>query len=170
MEKKCKVALYRLTNEEWFTLDIDPKHTVNEFNSRVRSQLIYGAELLSYKARQPLTDVDRRVLNLFITKLLKIGKERPINHKNQLRIQLALGIETFGMIVDKKVEGRVETWITRRSSKNKDVASRPKQSLLDILELTRNHPLRVALARVKPAPHTHVDKRRDAWIEMRRSS
>lgn len=50
VEKNRKDALQLLMNEGWFTLDIEPKHIINEFNSRVRSQLEYGAELLSYDA------------------------------------------------------------------------------------------------------------------------
>lgn len=140
-----------LTNEDWFTLDIDPKYIVNEFNSSVRSQMIYAAELLTYKPRQPFIEEDCRVVNLFITKLFKLRKERPINHKHQLRTQLALRIEKFEMTVDKIVQGRVETWLARRSIQNKDIANRDNQSLLEILELKRDHPLRFALEKLKPA-------------------
>lgn len=76
---KSKAALSMLMNEDWFTLDIEPKHIVNESNSRVRTQLLYGAELLTYEAHKYFIDIDRRVVNLFITKLLKIGRERPLH-------------------------------------------------------------------------------------------
>lgn len=90
MENNCKVALHLLTNDTWFTLDIYPKYIVSKFNSRVRSQMLYGAELLSLKARQPFVDADRRIVNMFISELLKLGKERSLHHKHQMRTQVAL--------------------------------------------------------------------------------
>lgn len=92
VENKCKAALHLLTNENWLTLDIEPKHILSDFNSRVRSQMIYGAEILSFKERQPFVDADRLIVNMFIIKLLKLGKEIPLHQKHQIRTQVAFGI------------------------------------------------------------------------------
>lgn len=116
VEKSCKLAVNLLTNEDWFTLYIDIKDIIHKFNSRVRSQLIYGAELLSYKSRKPFSDIGRRVVNQFITKLLNVGRDRPLAIKHQLRVQLALGLPTFEIVIEKLFEDRVATCLGRRAS------------------------------------------------------
>lgn len=99
--QNCKSALHMLTNEDCFTLDIEPKHIVHELKSKFRSQMEYRAELLTYKARQRFVDADLRVVNMFITKLLILGTDRSLHLKHQLRIQLALGIPSFEITVKK---------------------------------------------------------------------
>lgn len=49
VEKSCKSAVHLLTGEDWFTFDIDNKYIFQEFSSMVRSQLTYGAEIISYE-------------------------------------------------------------------------------------------------------------------------
>lgn len=81
------------------------------------------------------------MVNQFITKLLKIGRDRPLSLKHQLRVQLALGLPTFEMVVDKLVEERVATWLGRCTSRNETVAERSKNSIKDLLKLSCAHPL-----------------------------
>lgn len=104
VERKCKTAIHMLVSEEWFALHIDPKHLVQQFISRVRSQMTYGAELLSFEARNPFIEADQRVTNLFLVKILNPGKQRPRHKKHQHRVQLALGLPTFEMDVDEIVK------------------------------------------------------------------
>lgn len=166
VENKCKSALHLLTSEDWFTLDIEPRHIVAEFNSRVRSQMLYGSELLTYKARKTFVNADKRVVNLFITNLLKLGKERPLHQKHQTRCHLALGIESFDITVDKLINGMIQTLLTRRDRKNTKVAIRANKSLLDTLKLGANHPMRIALAIVRPTHQVQTDRRLTAWRAM----
>lgn len=159
-----------LLNEDWFNLDIEPRHTVNEFTSRVRTQLLYGAELLTYEARKPFVDIDRRVVNMFLVKLLKLGRERPLHQKHQTRIQLELKLPTLEMTIDKLVWSRIATWIERRMDVNEQVDKRANKSILDILKLQRNHPLRVAIEKFRLAPGAVQDRERRAWCELRMNS
>lgn len=65
--------------------------------------MLYGAELLSLEARKPFVEVDEKLTNKFITKLLKIGQTK-LARKHQLRVQLALGIPILNMDMNKIIE------------------------------------------------------------------
>lgn len=132
--------------------------------------MTYGAELLRYKARQPFISLDQRVVKLFLTKLLKLGKERPLSVKHQFMVQLALGLGTYQMAVDDIVRGRIGTWIARRADKEEVIALRANKSIFYILKLPRDHPLRFELAKARPTIRTPIEKKQEAWVKLRDNS
>lgn len=81
-----------------------------EFMSHVRSTMIYGAEILTCEARAPFIDIDVKLTNLFLSKILKLGRTK-LAYKHQLRLQLALGISTLEMDIEKLIHSRIQSWI-----------------------------------------------------------
>lgn len=111
--------------------------------------MLYGAELLSIEARAPFIHIDEKMVNLFIVKLLKLGRNK-LAVKHQYRIQLALGIPTLAMDIEKLIHGRIRAWIERRTSTNQQIADRANESLQDVTKLEAAHPLRMALRMYSP--------------------
>lgn len=93
-EEKSREAAHMLPHEVWFTLNLEPKYIVREFVSHVRSTMLYGAELLSKESRKPFIEIDNKITNMFLSKLLKLGRNT-LARKHQLRIKLALDMPTL---------------------------------------------------------------------------
>lgn len=55
------------------------------------------------------------------------------------------------MTVDRIVQDRFMPCISRSSNRNANVALRENKAMMYILKLQNNHPLRVSLAKVRPA-------------------
>lgn len=99
VEEKGRAAIHMLVNATWFDLNLEPKHIVKEYMTYVRSILVYGAELLTKKARVTFIEIDERLINPVLLKLLKLGP-RKLARRHQLRTQLALGLSTLEMAID----------------------------------------------------------------------
>lgn len=165
VEEKGRGAVHMLTNEVWFNMHLEPKFITREFISRVRSVMLYGSELLTTQAREPFLELDEKLTNLFLTKLLKI-RQAKLAKKHQHRLQIALGIPTLGMDIDKAIQNRIRTWIEKRTSESKQLADRASDSLRDITKLDMDHPLCTSLN--KFTPHTGMlhGYGRYEWLKM----
>lgn len=113
---------------------MEPKYIVQEYVSRVRSQLVYGSEFLSMAARALFIEVDQNLTRLFLTRLIHLG-DRALAKKHQLRQQLELRLATYEMETDELVRNMIRTWIHRRTSCNPHISVRTKDSLFDIMNL-----------------------------------
>lgn len=76
VEEKSPAAVHVLINEVWFNLNLEPKYIAREFLSHVRSTMLYGTESLTMEARKPFVDIDEKMMNLFLSKLLKLGRTK----------------------------------------------------------------------------------------------
>lgn len=169
VETKARNALHMLTNEQWFDLNLEPKYITREFLTHVRSTMLYGAELLTSSAREPFIQIDEKLTNLLLTKLLKLGSTK-LAKKHQLRVQLALGIPTFVMDVEKNIHGRIQSWLEKRTSTVTQIADRASDSLQDITKLDDDHPMRVALKSYTPHTNRVVAYRLQDWSKLEAES
>lgn len=117
--------------------------------SHVRTTIIYGAEMLSKEARKPFVDIDKKVTNLLLSKLLKFGRNTLVR-KHQLRIKIAMGVPTREMYIDKIIHSRITSWLEKRTSSVTQVADRASDSLKYITNLDNDHPLRVSMRQYRP--------------------
>lgn len=168
-KEKARAALHMLVNEVWFTLYLEPKHFIREFLSHVRSVMLYGAELLTVEARAPFMAIDQKMTNLFLVKLLKLGRNK-LARKHQLRLQLAFGLPTLTMDIEKNIHNCINAWIEKRTSQHRQVAHRANDSLQDITKLEAEHPLRKALSQHSPRAGREPSYRMTDWYKLEEHS
>lgn len=149
VEAKARAAMHMLTQQPWFTLELEPKYVTQDYMSHVRSTLLYGAELLTHDARKPFIEIDDKITSLFLSKLLKLGS-RPLPKKHLGRLQIGLGLPPLSMDIDKLVAGRIATWIYRRTDPREHVAEKANASIQDVMKLDPDHSLREALDKYRP--------------------
>lgn len=104
VEEKSRAMVHILVKEVWFNLNLEPKYINREYISHACSTMLYDTELLATEARKPFKDIDEKMMNLFLCKILKLGKTK-LAKKHQCRLQLALGIPTLSMGIDKNIHG-----------------------------------------------------------------
>lgn len=154
-----------LKNSVWFDLNLEPKFIAREYMTHVHSTLIYGAELLTKETREPFIEIDEKLINLFLTKLLKLGS-RKLVRRHQLRIQIALGITTLDMDIDRLIDSRIKVWIQKRTSRNQQIADRECDSSRDVTKLDTHHPLRQALKRYSPTTTMAAPQEQLKWTAL----
>lgn len=165
VDEKVRAALHILVSEEWFDLNLEPKHVAREFLSHVRSTLLFGADLLSLEAKAPFLEIDEKLTHLFLLKLLKLGRNK-LARKHQWRLQMALGIPPLARDIDKNIHNCIHTWVEKRRSGNRQFADRAKNSVQDILNLESTHPLRTSLRYFTPRVGEIQEYKLVAWDQL----
>lgn len=158
--EKCTGALQMLINEPSFDLSLHPKHIAQAYRTYVRSIMLYGAELLNTADRQTLYELDDKLLNTLLGKLLKLGRNR-LSARHRILLQLALGITSLEMDLNDLIRSRIDTWLMRRASRESKVRYHASESIKNILCLQETHPLRKYL--LSKATETTTD-----WLEHKR--
>lgn len=169
VEEKGNAALHMLTSEVWFDLNVEPKYIAREYLYHVRRTMLYGAELLRKEARIPFLEIDEKLTNLFLVKLLNLGRNK-LAKKHQWRLQVVLGITTLSMDIDKSIHNCINTWIEKRMSCRKQISDRANESLQDILKLEPEHPLREALRLHIPRVGKVQGHKMVAWVPLEQES
>lgn len=167
LKEKCNNALKMLTHEPWFNLDLHAKHISRAYQTYVRSILLYGAELLYYDDRQPLYELDNKLINILVGKLLKLGRGR-LGEKHRLRIQLALGIPTLKMELDSLIAGRMDTWLEIRASTHAKIRNQACESRRNVESLPEHHLLKQELnKRAMETVGAWSARKKKGWAELR---
>lgn len=85
-------------------------------------------------------------------------------------MQLALGLPTLEMDINRMIRNRINTWIDQRTSSEKQIADRANDSLRDVLKLDFDHPLRTALNAYAPTTATPGTTYITGWLELEAAS
>lgn len=61
---KGKGSVTLISKNKWFSLQVQPKHIANIYDTHFRSSLMYGSKLLTLKERQPLIEGYNKLITL----------------------------------------------------------------------------------------------------------
>lgn len=162
--EKGKLAVFKMSQEKWFSICLPPKHLPNIYDTYVRSLVLYGSELLNRQERRPLEAFEDELVRTYLKGFLKL-KSTNIAKKHTKRLMLILRIPTTGMDMDRRCLARVEEWSMRSVEESSKSQLHANQSISDIKSLQDDHPPRIALRKFETG-ETARDPRRRQWSQL----
>lgn len=168
LKAKGCAALYMMTGEKWFSLQLQPKRISNLYETHVRSTLLYGTEILTVVEQRPVAVFDDELTRRFLKSILKL-KSIDMQPKHRKRLLLVLRIPKLEMEIEYRCRNRVESRLERSKHDTPKIAARESQLLEDISSLQPDQPLNTALGQVKSGV-SDADLKASQWKKLEQES